>query len=78
MKEDTYSARCKWCSINFTVKYEGERALKKHYATKTHSESRKSVLNNQSLTNFIPTTSNLIRDLKVTAIELPLIRDITD
>lgn len=70
-KEDAYNARCKWCSIHFTVKYDGERTLKNHHATKVYHEPR--ILSNQSLTNFIPITSNLIRNLKIIAIELLLI-----
>lgn len=68
---DKYTAKCTWCSTTFTVKYDGEKAVKKHCSSKDHNEAKRYRVTNQLITNIFPSTSNLSHDnLRVAAAEL--------
>lgn len=70
-KSDTYNAKCILCSTKFTVQYDGEKAVKKHYNSKEHNEASFRKTKNQLLTNIFPSTSNpKPENLKVAAAEL--------
>jgi len=71
IKIDMYTAKCTLCSTKFTIKYDGEKAVKKHCTSKQHRESSSQRLTNQIVTNFFPSTSNFKNEnLKVAAAEV--------
>lgn len=67
-KIDTYTAKCTLCSTKFTVKYDGEKAVRKHCTSKEHGKANSQILTNQILTNIFPSTSNFKNEnLKIAA-----------
>jgi hypothetical protein len=51
-KEDEFTAKCLYCKSNFTVKYEGLAALRRHCDGKEHINNTNTTLKNNTLTNF--------------------------
>jgi len=51
-KEDEFTAKCLYCKSNFTVKYEGLAALRRHSDGKEHINNKNTTLKNSTLTNF--------------------------
>lgn len=70
-KIDLYNTKRTLCSTNFTVKYDGKKAVKTRYTSKDHSEVNLQKSKNQLLTNIFSSTSNpKPENLRVAAAEL--------
>jgi len=52
-KIDIYTAKCKLCNVQFTVKHDGDRAVKTHLNSDCHVKLTKSTRSNQLMTAFM-------------------------
>lgn len=69
LKNDKVSAKCKICSVTFTIKHDGEKAVRAHSNSKKHKEMSKTVSSNQLLSNmFVKKGSN--EEFEVAAAEV--------
>lgn len=69
--DDSFSAFCKVCTINFTIKHNGVKAVRSHMFTEKHKLSAKSVKCHSKATNFF-TKDNSAEQDQVTAVEVSL------
>lgn len=53
VKKDEYTAFCKLCQMEFSIKYEGSRMLLKHTRTQRHTKIESAHKVSQSISNFI-------------------------
>ncbi|KAK4872083.1 hypothetical protein RN001_016207 [Aquatica leii] len=72
IKENSMTAKCALCSIKFTVKHDGEKALKTHASSKKHVQNLKMRAENQLLTAFIlkkdTAEENLFTEIEVSVV----------
>ena len=68
-KIDEITGMCLLCNIKFTIKHDGEKAVKKHFNSQTHLTALKCAKENQLIMSFLPKT-NSPDDVKVAIIEL--------
>lgn len=54
VEADEHTGMCKHCGAKFTVKYDGEKAVKKHLNSEYHKKAMQSVTSNKLLTAFMP------------------------
>lgn len=54
VKVDNFTAKCTICSVKFTIKHEGEKALKTHLKSKGHSTATSCIAKNKSIAAFFP------------------------
>lgn len=54
MKVDSYTVKCRICNIQFTIKHDGEKALKSHLRSKKHKKWALSQSKSQLLTSLMP------------------------
>lgn len=70
-KIDKVTGLCILCNIKFTIKHDGEKAVRQHSNTKKHLTALKSAQNNQFITSFLPKqNTNTPEVLKIAIIEL--------
>lgn len=69
-KINEYTASCHTCNINFTVKHEGEKAIKDHKKTKTHLRKWNASTESQSISLYCVDPNPITTDYKETVIEL--------
>lgn len=53
-KIDTDMAECRKCNTKFTIKHDGEKAVKAHMKSVTHIKTTQSIQTNQLMTAFMP------------------------
>ena len=58
IKKDEFSAKCGYCDINFSVKYEGLKAVTDHLKTNNHKTNEKSLKSSQTMTAFVTKTNS--------------------
>lgn len=51
---DENTGLCKKCNVKFTVKYDGDKAVKKHMNSEYHKKTINSIASNKLLTAFMP------------------------
>ena len=68
---DECMCKCRICSISFTVKYDGVKAVNKHLQSERHKTNIITQKQNQSLLKFLPKQFSA-EDDKITAAELTL------
>lgn len=54
IKLDDFTAQCSKCNVKFTVKHDGEKAVKKHYNSENHKKTSNTIATNSLLTEFMP------------------------
>ncbi|CAG9818140.1 unnamed protein product [Phaedon cochleariae] len=69
IKINNLTAKCVFCNVEFTIKHDGEKALKTHNNSQKHCASSNNRAKNQLLTAFMP-KKNSTDDLYVTIIEV--------
>lgn len=68
-KEDAQTAYCKACNVRFTVKYNGEKAVKAHENSNNHIKYTNAVKKSDALSNFFA-QKNSPESLEVAAVEI--------
>ncbi|MEE6481210.1 hypothetical protein FKM82_012782 [Ascaphus truei] len=63
-KLDKITAKCKTCSVTFTVRHDDEKAIKTHLNSKKHKGLVHTVSTNQVLTTFLPKKKKYCRRLE--------------
>ncbi|XP_031329485.1 uncharacterized protein LOC116170636 [Photinus pyralis] len=58
VKVDSLTAKCNACVVKFTVKYEGEKAVKTHLKSKGHFAAINNRTTNNLITAFLPRKNN--------------------
>lgn len=69
VKVDDFTAKCSICYITFTVKHDGEKALKTHLNSKKHISNVSSLKKNILLTAFVP-KKNIAEENSISIIEV--------
>lgn len=53
-KVDDKNAKCVICNVNFTVKWDGEKALSTHLHSEVHKRKERNLGTNSLITAFMP------------------------
>ncbi|KAL4104819.1 hypothetical protein QTP88_020095 [Uroleucon formosanum] len=69
VKIDEKKAKCSFCNVNFTVKWDGEKALTTHLNSENHKKTTQNLQRNSLMTTFM-TKRNSSDELKVAIIEI--------
>lgn len=69
VKIDEKKAKCSICNVNFTVKWDGEKALTTHLNSENHKKTTQNLQRNSLMTTFM-TKRNSSDELKVAIIEI--------